>query len=42
MDKRVIAHYGGEVTLANIQPGKRATVLERYAAAPRRSAVPAA
>jgi alkane 1-monooxygenase len=42
MDKRVIAHYGGEVTLANIQPGKRATVLERYAAAPRRSAAPAA
>jgi alkane 1-monooxygenase len=42
MDKRVIAHYGGEVTLANIQPGKRATVLERYAATPRRSAAPAA
>jgi alkane 1-monooxygenase len=30
MDKRVIAHYGGDVTLANIQPGKRDKVLAKY------------
>ena len=31
MDKRVLAHYGGDVTLANIQPSKRAAYLARYA-----------
>ena len=30
MDHRVLAHYGGDVTLANIQPSKRAKVLARY------------
>ena len=30
MDKRVLAHYGGDVTLANIHPRKRAKVLARY------------
>ena len=30
MDKRVLAHYGGDVTLANIQPGKRAKLLAKY------------
>jgi alkane 1-monooxygenase len=30
MDKRVLAHYGGDVTLANIQPRKRAKILSRY------------
>jgi alkane 1-monooxygenase len=30
MDKRVLAHYGGDVTLANIHPPKRARVLARY------------
>ncbi len=34
MDPRVIAHYGGDVTRANILPSKRARVLRRYAAAP--------
>jgi alkane 1-monooxygenase len=32
MDHRVLAHYGGDVTLANIQPRKRAEVLARYGA----------
>jgi alkane 1-monooxygenase len=31
MDPRVVAHYGGDVTLANIDPGKRDRVLARYA-----------
>jgi alkane 1-monooxygenase len=30
MDHRVLAHYGGDVRLANIQPAKRAKVLARY------------
>ena len=30
MDPRVLAHYGGDVTLANIQPSRRAKVLARY------------
>jgi alkane 1-monooxygenase len=30
MDKRVLAHYGGDVTLANIQPNKRSKILARY------------
>ncbi|HKC27066.1 MAG TPA: alkane 1-monooxygenase [Jatrophihabitans sp.] len=38
MDNRVVAHYGGDLTLANIQPGK----LAHYAAAPEHSAAPAA
>jgi len=31
MDKRVLAHYSGDVSLANIHPPKRAKVLARYA-----------
>ncbi|MDP9094837.1 MAG: alkane 1-monooxygenase [Actinomycetota bacterium] len=31
MDHRVLEHYNGDVTLANIAPGKRAKVLARYA-----------
>ena len=31
MDPRVIAHYGGDVTRANIHPKKRDRVLRRYA-----------
>lgn len=30
MDHRVLAHYGGDVTLANINPRKRAEILARY------------
>jgi alkane 1-monooxygenase len=30
MDPRVLAHYGGDVTLANIHPPKRAKLLARY------------
>ena len=30
MDKRVLAHYGGDVTLANVHPAKRTKVLARY------------
>jgi len=32
MDPRVLAHYGGEVTRANIHPPRRRRVLARYAA----------
>ncbi|HEV7933795.1 MAG TPA: alkane 1-monooxygenase [Actinomadura sp.] len=31
MDKRVLAHYDGDVTRANIHPAKRAELLARYA-----------
>ena len=34
MDARVAAHYGGDMSLANIQPGKRDLVLRRFPAAP--------
>ncbi len=30
MDKRVLAHYGGDVTLANIAPAKRDKILAKY------------
>jgi alkane 1-monooxygenase len=30
MDKRVLAHYGGDVTLANVHPPRRAKVLAKY------------
>lgn len=32
MDKRVVAHFDGDVTRANIQPRKRAAILARYGA----------
>jgi len=34
MDRRLLAHYGGDVTRANIQPRARARVLRRYGAPP--------
>ena len=33
MDPRVVAHYGGDVTRANIDPARRERVLRRYARA---------
>ncbi|MCW2850560.1 MAG: alkane 1-monooxygenase, partial [Nocardioides sp.] len=30
MDPRVVAHFGGDVTRANLQPGKEATLLARW------------
>lgn len=30
MDHRVVAHYGGDITLANIEPAKREKILARY------------
>ena len=33
MDHRVLAHYGGDVTLANVHAPRRAAVLARYGAA---------
>jgi alkane 1-monooxygenase len=30
MDPRVLAHYGGDVTRANIDPRRREKVLRRY------------
>jgi alkane 1-monooxygenase len=32
MDKRVMAHYGGDLTLANVQPRKRAKLVAKYGA----------
>ena len=34
MDARVLAHYGGDVTLANVHPAKRAKIMARYGARP--------
>jgi alkane 1-monooxygenase len=34
MDRRLLAHYGGDVSLANIAPRKRKRVLARYGATP--------
>ncbi|MEQ6899970.1 fatty acid desaturase [Nocardioides sp. YIM 152588] len=34
MDPRVVAHYGGDVSLANLQPRTRERYLRKYAAAP--------
>jgi alkane 1-monooxygenase len=34
MDKRLLAHLGGDVTLANIQPRKRQRMLARYGSGP--------
>ncbi|GAA4524392.1 fatty acid desaturase [Amycolatopsis samaneae] len=31
MDRRVLTHFGGDISRANIQPGKRGKVLARYA-----------
>lgn len=43
MDKRVLAHYDGDVTLANIQPRRREKLLARYGRPPAdSSAAPAA
>jgi alkane 1-monooxygenase len=39
MDPRVVAHFGGDVSRANISPRKRQQVLARYGAAPDRSRV---
>ena len=36
MDRRVLEHYGGDVSRANIHPRKRARILARYGAATRR------
>ena len=33
MDKRLVAHYGGDVTKANIQPGKRERLMRRWGTA---------
>lgn len=33
MDRRVLAHYGGDITRANIDPRRRAKILARYGSA---------
>ena len=38
MDPRVVAHFGGDLTLANISPRKREAYLNRYAAEGRAAA----
>ena len=35
MDQRVVDHFGGDVSLANISPRKREAYLERYGSASR-------
>jgi alkane 1-monooxygenase len=42
MDKRVLAHYGGDVTQANIDPRKRAKILAQYGSPAASAAAPAA
>jgi alkane 1-monooxygenase len=42
MDKRVLAHYDGDITRANIHPRKRAAVLARYGGPDPRAATSAA
>jgi alkane 1-monooxygenase len=42
MDPRVLAHYQGDVTRANLSPRKRTALLARYAAPPGAPAAPAA
>jgi alkane 1-monooxygenase len=37
MDRRVLAHYGGDVTLANLQPRKREKLLAKYGSLKRRA-----
>jgi len=41
MDRRLLAHYGGDVTRANIQPRARRRVLRRYGSPPAPPAQPA-
>ncbi len=41
MDPRVLAHYGGDVTKANIHPARREQVLRRCGAAPEQTQVAA-
>jgi alkane 1-monooxygenase len=41
MDKRVLAHYQGDITLANVDPRRRATLLARYGSAPAAGVAPA-
>jgi alkane 1-monooxygenase len=41
MDPRVLAHYNGDITLANIQPRKREKILARHGAVPQ-TATPSA
>jgi alkane 1-monooxygenase len=42
MDKRVLAHYGGDVTLANIAPRKKAKIVAKYGRPAAAAAAPAA
>ncbi len=30
MDKRVLAHYGGDISKANLRPGRAAAIIEQY------------
>ena len=38
MDERVVAHFDGDVSRANLHPGRRAHYLEKYAPGTSRSA----
>ena len=39
MDPRVAAHYGGDMSLANVQPGKRERIMRRFPAPRQQGAV---
>jgi alkane 1-monooxygenase len=40
MDARVLRHFGGDITRANIQPSKRDRILRKYGAAPTATGTP--
>jgi alkane 1-monooxygenase len=40
MDARVLRHFGGDITRANIQPSRRDRILRKYGAAPSAGAAP--
>jgi alkane 1-monooxygenase len=40
LDPRVLAHFGGDISRANISPRRRAAVLERYGVPPVEDGVP--
>ena len=42
MDPRVAAHFDGDMSLANIQPGKRDRIMRRFPLAPAGGSSPAA
>jgi alkane 1-monooxygenase len=42
MDRRVLAHYAGDITLANVQPARRDKLIAKYGPAVRSASASAA